>query len=148
VPDAIPPLTLVQRPALTNIPPGPFRWCDHAERRYSFEFVALPSYPEQVRMSALRRLWQGDLPLPQAFWNWAVAGGIAVNALTSILFLALIMADRVVAAFVAGYALSVPYNIVVVVGVWRSAGRYQGERRWADLARIVTVSGMVLFSVT
>jgi hypothetical protein len=41
-----------------------------------------------------------------------------------------------------------PYNIVVMVGVWRSFGRYQGERRWADLARIVTVAGMVLLSVT
>ncbi|MPZ39577.1 MAG: hypothetical protein GEU95_16265 [Rhizobiales bacterium] len=99
-------------------------------------------------MSALRRLWQGDLPLPQAFWNWAVAGGVAVNALTSILFLALIMADHLVAAFVAGYALSVPYNFIVMVGVWRSAGRYVGDRRWADVARIVTVAGMVLLSVT
>jgi hypothetical protein len=58
------------------------------------------------------------------------------------------MGDRVVAACIAGYALSVPYNIVVSVGVWRSAGRYEGERRWADFARIVTVAGMVLFSVT
>ena len=99
-------------------------------------------------MSALRRLWQGDLPLSQAFWHWAVAGGIAVNGLTSILFLALIMNDRIVTAFVVGYALSVPYNIVVTVGVWRSAGRYQGDRRWADLARIVTVAGMTVLSLT
>jgi hypothetical protein len=99
-------------------------------------------------MYALRRLWQGDVPLPQAFWHWAVAGGLAVNGLTSILFLALIMNDRLVAAFIAGYALSVPYNVLVTVGVWRSAGRYQGDRRWADLARIVTVVGMALLSVT
>lgn len=99
-------------------------------------------------MNALRRLWQGELPLPQAFWNWAVAGGLAINGLTSVLFLALIMADHVVAALVVGYALSVPYNIVVAVGVWRSAGRYEGVRHWADLARIVTVAGMALLSVT
>ena len=99
-------------------------------------------------MNALRRLWRGDLPLPQAFWTWAVGGGILVNVTTSIVFLALIMAGYVVAAFVAGYALSVPYNIVAAVGVWRSAGRYEGERHWADLARIVTVAGMVLLSLT
>ena len=99
-------------------------------------------------MSALRRLWQGDLPLGQAFWNWAVAGGIAINGLTSILFLALIMADHLVAALVAGYALSVPYNIVATVGVWRSAERYKGGRRWANLARFVTVVGMILLSIT
>jgi len=99
-------------------------------------------------MSALRRLWQGEVPLRQAFWNWAVAGGIAVNLLTSVSFLVLIIADQLVAAFIVGYALSVPYNIVVAVGVWRSAGRYQGERRWADLARIVTVVGMTVLSLT
>jgi len=99
-------------------------------------------------MSALRRLWRGDLPLAQAFWNWAVLGGIAVNGLTSILFLVLIIADSIVLAFVVGYALSVPYNVAVTVGVWRSAARYEGERRWADLARIVTTAGMIVLSVT
>ena len=99
-------------------------------------------------MIALRRLWRGDLPLPQAFWNWAVIGGIAVNGLTSILFLILIMNDQIVTAFIVGYALSVPYNIVVTVGVWRSAGRYEGERRWADIARIVTVAVMTVLSLT
>jgi hypothetical protein len=56
-------------------------------------------------MKAMRRLWKGELPLAQAFWNWAVVGGIAVNVLTSILFLALIMGDRIVAAFVVSCAL-------------------------------------------
>ena len=101
-----------------------------------------------VRMNVLRRLWKGDLPLQQAFWHWAVAGGLVVNLLTSVLFLALIMGDLIVTAFVVGYALSLPYNIVATVGVWRSAERYEGERRWADLARIVTVAGMILLSVT
>jgi hypothetical protein len=58
------------------------------------------------------------------------------------------MGDRIVAALFVGYVLSVPYNVVAAVGVWRSAGRYEGERRWADLARIVTVAGMILLSVT
>jgi len=98
-------------------------------------------------MKAMRRLWKGKLPLAQAFWNWAVVGGIAVNVLTSILFLALIMGDRIVAAFVVGYALSVPYNIVATLGVWRSAARYEGDCRCADLARFVTVAGMILLSV-
>ena len=41
----------------------------------------------------------------------------------------------------------VPYNVIVLVGVWRSAGRFSGERQWADLARIVTVIGMILLSI-
>ena len=99
-------------------------------------------------MSSLCRLWRGEFALPDAFWNWAVFGGLAINLASSALFLFLIMAERPISAFIAGYGLSVPYNVIVSVGVWRSAERYAGERRWADLARIVTIIGMVLLSVT
>ena len=99
-------------------------------------------------MNSVRRLWRGELALADAFWNWAVFGGLIVNVASSGLFLFLIMAEHSVLAFYAGYALSVPYNVMVSVGVWRSAERYGGERRWADLARLVTIIGMVLLSVT
>ena len=98
-------------------------------------------------MNPIHRLWLGEVPLAQAFWTWAVLGGIAVNASTKILFLALLMHGQTVAAFVAGYAVPLPYNVVVAVGVWRSAARYEGDRRWADLARVVAVAGMVVLSV-
>ena len=99
-------------------------------------------------MEGLRRLWRGELALADVFWNWAVIGGLAINASTTALLLILIMADRPIAAFIAGYAFAVPYNIIVSVGVWRSAERYPGERRWADLARIVTIIAMAVLSVT
>ncbi len=99
-------------------------------------------------MTSLSRLWRGELPLSNAFWNWAVLGGLVVNAVSSAVFLFLISADRPVAALIAGYALSLPYNAVVTIGVWRSAERYAGDRRWAGLARIVTIIGMALLSVT
>lgn len=99
-------------------------------------------------MTRLRALWSGNLPLGEAFWTYAVSVGLTVNLITTLLFLVLISWDRPVAALFVGYALSVPYNVVALVGVWRSAARYQGERIHADLARIVTLVGMVLLSVT
>lgn len=99
-------------------------------------------------MTGLRRLWRGELPLADAFWNWAVLGGLAVNVTSTAAFLLLVMADRPVAAFVVGYVLSVAYNVVATVGVWRAAGRHDGDRRWAELARAVTVVGMLLLSLT
>ncbi len=99
-------------------------------------------------MNILRRLWRGELALAAAFWSWAVLGGLAINLATSALLLILIMEDRPIFAFIAGYAPSVPYNVIVSVGVWRSAECYAGERRWADLARFITITGMVLLSVT
>ena len=99
-------------------------------------------------MNSLRRLWRGEFALEDAFWSWAVLGGLAINVATSAALLVLIMEDRPILAIIAGYAPSVPYNVIVSVGVWRSAERYAGERRWADLARIVTIIGMALLSVT
>ena len=71
-----------------------------------------------------------------------------VNLTTSALFLALITADRPWAALFVGYVLSVPYNVLAVVGVWRSAARYQGSAGHAELARIATVIVILLLSVT
>jgi len=67
---------------------------------------------------------------------------------TSGLFLVLALNGWPVAAFVTAYVLFVPYNILAAMGVWRSAGRYRGERHRADLARLVTVAGMVFLSLT
>jgi hypothetical protein len=59
-------------------------------------------------MKGIYRLWNGDLALPDAFWNWSVFGGLVVNIASSAPFLFLIMADRPIAAFILGYALSAP----------------------------------------
>ncbi len=99
-------------------------------------------------MYRMSRLWHGELTLQEAFWNWAVFGALIINITSSVLFLFLIMADRPVAALLVGYAFSLPYNIIVSVGVWRSAERYAGEQRWASLAKLATVVGMILLSVT
>ena len=99
-------------------------------------------------MRSLRRLWAGDLPLGQAFWSWAVAGGLTVNVVTSVLFLTLVANDRVVLAFIVGYGCSIPYNVAALVGVWRSADRYTGNPVLAGAARIITTLGMLLLSLT
>lgn len=99
-------------------------------------------------MDQLGRLWQGDLRLGDVFWNWAVFGGVLVNLVTSVLFLILISLDRPWLAFIIGYVFSVPYNLVVVVGVWRSAARHRGSRLHADLARWAAVILMSILSLT
>lgn len=99
-------------------------------------------------MKKLRALWSGDLPLGEAFWTWAVLIGLPLNLATSAAFLALMSADLLWPAFLAGYALPVPFNVVAVVGVWRSAGRYEGEPLHANLARIISAALMLVLTLT
>ena len=99
-------------------------------------------------MAKLAALWSGDLPLEEAFWTWVVMVGLPLNLATSVMFLVLIMQDMPLAALMAGYALSIPYNVVATVGVWRSAARYAGPASHADFARLVSLVLMIALTVT
>jgi hypothetical protein len=99
-------------------------------------------------MTKLRSLWRGELPLGEAFWTWAISVGLLVNVSTSLLFLVLLSMDRPWAALFVGYALSVPYNVLVTVGVWRAAAQHEGHPWHAELARIATLILMLLLSVS
>ncbi len=70
---------------------------------------------------------------------WAVLGGLLVNLVTSASFLFLVMADHPLLALAIGYGLSLPYNLLATVGVWRSAEHYDGDRQMADMAKAVTI---------
>ena len=97
-------------------------------------------------MTLIRSLWTGALPLGEAFWWYAVGYGLVLNLITSLLFLALLTRDTGAAALVLVFLLPIPYNLMVVVGVWRSANCYAGPRKWADLARAGTLVWMVILT--
>ena len=99
-------------------------------------------------MNQVMLLWRGEMDLQTAFWNWAVFGGLIINLVSSGLFLLLAVNDQIGAAIIVGYGCSLPYNLLASVGVWRSADRYTGDQRWAELAKTITAIGMTLLSIT
>jgi hypothetical protein len=99
-------------------------------------------------MLQLRALWLGNHALSDAFWTWALTVGLLVNVVTSVLFLFLITQDLAWAALLVGYGVSLPYNVVAVICVWRAAARYDGPTIHADLARGATVVLMTVLSLT
>ncbi len=96
----------------------------------------------------MKSLWRGDLALGDAFWNWAVIGGLIVNLSTSIALLILVSFDLVWLGLIVGKGLSLPYNLLAFVGVWRSATQYGGPAFHADLARVTTLALMIVLSLT
>lgn len=87
------------------------------------------------------------MPLEEAFWTYAVIGGIAVNLVANVAFFILLAFELVVAAFVMSYGIAPAYNLFVAVGVWRSAGREGVTPRRATVYRTITVVGMTLISL-
>ena len=96
------------------------------------------SNANDARRSYLARLWQGGVSLPVAYWAWGVVGNAAWDILIS---LASPTDNPALVLTVA--ALSMLYYVFVFVAVWRSAGRYKGNRIWADLARVSLALGLI-----
>jgi hypothetical protein len=105
--------------------------------------IAIPFGRAGRRLGAV---WRGELPLTTVFWDWAVLGGLAVNLAATIAALALAAADAPAALTVTAFLAPLPYNLLWLIGVWRSAARYPGSPHWARLARVA--SGMMFVAAT
>lgn len=95
-------------------------------------------------MNELKRLWHGDLSLGAAFFGWLVLGGLLVNGMTTALNLVLITRDLPLTGLVVGYAISVPYNLLAMVGVWRASERHDGD---PGVARGMRWLGVIIAAV-
>ncbi len=96
-----------------------------------------------IMIAAAKALWEGSFPLKETFWWYVVAYGFLLNFVTSLLFFALLINEANAALGTLAFATPIPYNIFVVVAVWRSAGRYPGPKKWSDFARIGAVVWMI-----
>ena len=81
-------------------------------------------------------LWTGETPLPVAFWRYGIVYGLIVNVVATVGALILFATDAPGWLGIAVYLAPTPYNLLVLVGVWRGAARWPGPRHWADLARV------------
>jgi hypothetical protein len=80
-------------------------------------------------------LWHGRVPLPRIFWDYAIIVGSLVNLATTLAALASFANGLPVVLGLLIHFLPTPYNLLMVVGVWRSAAHYRGARIWVTLAR-------------
>lgn len=87
----------------------------------------------------VRALAVGEVPLPVAFWRYAVVYGLFVNGFASMAALIVLAAGGPSWLAAMLFVLPLPYNLLVALGVWRSAGRWPGPPPWAGLARLAVV---------
>jgi hypothetical protein len=87
----------------------------------------------------LADLWAGRLPLGEAFWIWAVGVGLALNVAASAAMLGMLAAGLPGALALAVHLAPAPYNLAVVVAIWRSAAAYDGPPGNAAAARVAVV---------
>lgn len=90
-------------------------------------------------VAALSALWKGELPLSQAFWEYAIAYGTIANIVATIATIAAATAGLPDVIAIAIFLLPLPYILTAVIGVVRSANRYQGPRNWAGMAKVAVI---------
>lgn len=97
----------------------------------------------------LAALWAGRTPLAEAVWTYAVFWGLLVNLAATLASMAILVAgggapDPAIAGLsVVVHLLPLPYNVLVLVGVWRSAGLPGTGAGTAALARAFAVAWTV-----
>lgn len=89
-------------------------------------------------------MWRGEQSLAMTYWVFGVLGGLVFRVIFEVL-------DRHVfhisamkggeALYLLALLLFFVYFIIVYVGIWRSAGRYEGPGAWTVLARVLVVLG-------
>ena len=90
---------------------------------------------------------RGDLSLGRAFWLWGILGGGVVSLFATLLALMLVAAGAPAWLAVLVFAAHIPWNLVLLVGVWRSAGRPEVSRAAANVARLVILAWVVVLSL-
>jgi hypothetical protein len=83
-------------------------------------------------------LWRGHIPLSQAFWTYTLLLGTLINLLATGLMFAAMAAGVPAAAAILLHLMPLPYNILVLMAVWRSAGDFRGPRPLAAIAQLAT----------
>lgn len=91
----------------------------------------------------LRDLWAGRLPLTVAFWNYTIFWGFLLNAGATLAALVVLVAaggsgEDSRAAWLAAvmHVLPIPWGVLCLVGVWRSAGSPAVGPKGRVLARV------------
>jgi hypothetical protein len=79
-------------------------------------------------------LWYGRVPLARVFWEYTILFGSFANLVTTLTALAAFAQGAPILGIVLHF-LPVPYNLLMVVAVWRSAAQYAGNAIWSTLAR-------------
>jgi hypothetical protein len=96
---------------------------------------------EATRNSKIAALWGGEVGLAKAFWLYGVLVTFCIWFFGVTVLLRLTGAGLSGTLFFSMVLIStaVGYQILVSVGVWRSAGKYQGKTAWSLTARLVIV---------
>jgi hypothetical protein len=95
-------------------------------------------------IARIRALWHGETSLSHALWTVTLLYGTAINLAATGLMFAALAAGLPTLFAIAMHFLPLPYNVLALMAVWRSAGHYEGPRGHAAAAQLTAALWFVL----
>jgi hypothetical protein len=92
-------------------------------------------------------LWRGEVPLKEVFWTFTLLVGTLINLLASGLMFAAVAAGIPIVAAILIHFLPLPYNVLALTAVWRSAQAYQGPKMWSHVAQLAAAFWFALMMI-
>jgi hypothetical protein len=93
-------------------------------------------------LAHFRRIWLGQPSLGNVFWQDMIVVGTAINLAALLLAFVVLAAGLPTATGVVIFLAPVPYSLLLVAGVWRSAAREASDWSWP--ARVAAVAWLLL----
>jgi hypothetical protein len=90
-------------------------------------------------------LWRGDISLARVFWTDMLVIGTAVNIAAMIAALLLFVSGLPIAIGVAVHFAPLPYNLLLLLGVWHAAQREASQ--WSFAAQAIAVMWFIAMVV-
>jgi hypothetical protein len=92
-----------------------------------------------------RSRWRGEAPLARVFWTDTIVRGTMINIAAALLGLFLFTWDAPTALAASVYFAPLPYNVFLLVALFRAAAAEGGP--WASAARAAGAAWFVLVTL-
>lgn len=93
-------------------------------------------------MGLIKKIWTGDLPLFKVYWIYGVLGGLIIKVIVEGSYYFVSLNYLTVFSYTL-VALVLAYQLLLSVGIWRSAEAYKKSKVWPVLAKIGAVLGLI-----
>ncbi len=95
----------------------------------------------------LRKLIDGDYGLARTYWVYGVLVGLLFNPVYAVIDQVIEGTDVQIAAFGLVLTVQIIYSVLLLIGLWRAAKRYQGRAIWARLVQLLVVVSTAALAV-
>jgi hypothetical protein len=94
-------------------------------------------------MDLIKRIWNGELPLVKVYWVYGVLVGLLIKVFVEVSY-SFVSINHLQFYSYFLIAILIPYQLLISVGIWRSATVYTKNKVWAVLAKIAAVIGLLV----